>query len=64
MRDIAEMIRSDIGDREQKAQRNRERMPGVAGIVDQFTSAFGSVKVLWAKEGDIEVGKQTWMDAA
>ena len=64
MRDIAEMIRSDIGEREQKAQRNRERMPYTAAIVDQFTAAFGQVKILWAKEGDIELGKQTWMDAA
>ena len=53
-----------MNDREQKAQRNRERMPGVAAIVDELSAAFGSVKVLWAKEGDIEVGKQTWVDAA
>lgn len=36
----------------------RERMPLVSQIVDRFREEFGSgVKVLWAKEGDFEVGR-------
>ena len=36
----------------------RERMPLVAKVVDEFRAEFGpGVKVLWAKEGDFEVGK-------
>ena len=36
----------------------RERMPLVSQVVDQFRAEFGqSTKVLWAKEGDFEVGK-------
>ena len=63
MPDVAEMIRNDITQREGRAQRNRERMPGVAAMVDELTAAFGQgqIKVLWAREGDIEVGtKQAW----
>ena len=40
---------------------NRKTMPDTAELVDKFRAAFGDgVKVLWAQEGDREVGKQTW----
>ena len=36
---------------------NRERMPEVAKVVDELTAVFGEgFKVLWAKEGDLELG--------
>ena len=38
-------------------QRNREAMPQTAAIVDAFRARFGNdVRVLWAREGDVEVG--------
>lgn len=40
------------------ARRNRELMPLTAAIVDEYRKWFGPVKVRWAREGDIEVGKR------
>jgi hypothetical protein len=41
----------------QNKQNNRELMPGVAKMIDEFTAVFGpGMKVLWAKEGGIELG--------
>jgi hypothetical protein len=38
-------------------QRNRDAMPQTAAIVDAFRARFGNdVRVLWAREGDMEVG--------
>ena len=38
-------------------QSNRELMPVVAKIIDEFTAVFGpGIKVLWAKEGGTELG--------
>lgn len=32
-------------------------MPGVAKMIDEFTAVFGpGIKVLWAKEGGVELG--------
>ena len=40
-------------------QRNREAMPQTAAIVDEFRRVFGpGVRVLWAREGELEVGKR------
>jgi len=42
-----------------KAERNRAAMPGVAAIVDHLRDVFGpGVRVLWAKEGDKEIGRR------
>lgn len=39
------------------AEDNRRRMPNCARIIDEVRAIFGQdCKVLWAKEGDIEVG--------
>ncbi|MBU3626030.1 hypothetical protein ICN48_07260 [Polynucleobacter sp. JS-Safj-400b-B2] len=36
----------------------RERMPITSQLVDRYRVVFGSsLKVIWAKEGDFEVGK-------
>lgn len=36
----------------------RERMPFTSLIVDRYREIFGpGIKVIWAKEGDFEVGK-------
>lgn len=42
-----------------KAEENRRRMPKTAEVVDTFRDAFGadSVRVIWAKENGIEVGR-------
>lgn len=41
------------------ASTNRERMPNVAKMVDEIRKHFGEgVKVLYAKEGDYELGTQ------
>lgn len=38
-------------------KRNRERMPEIARVVDEFRRVFGpGVKLLWAREGGFEVG--------
>lgn len=57
MADIADLIKRDLGKREDSRKSNRERMPNVADLVDQAESAFGKVRVLWCKEGNIEMGK-------
>lgn len=38
---------------------NRDRMPQVAEIVDAFRAVFGDVKVKYACENGIEIGKKT-----
>ena len=40
------------------AEDNRKRMPGVAAIVDEVRKYFPGAKVIYAREGDIEVGKR------
>jgi hypothetical protein len=43
-----------------QAKANRERMPQTAAIVDAFRAAFGpDVHVLWAREGDAELGERS-----
>jgi|TARA_B110000908_G_C10162220_1_gene406615 hypothetical protein len=37
-------------------ERNRREMPEFTKAYDSLTAAFGQCKVLYAKEGDIEVG--------
>lgn len=37
---------------------NRKRMPTVAKVYDQFKEAFGTVKVIYAKEGNYEIGEK------
>lgn len=39
-------------------EENRKRMPGVAEIVDEVRKYFPGAKVIYAREGDIEVGKR------
>jgi len=44
---------------EERAKRNRELMPGTAAMVDHFRAVFGpGVRLLWAVENGIEVGKR------
>lgn len=39
-------------------EENRARMPMVTAIVDEFREVFGpGVRVTYAREGDVEVGK-------
>ena len=45
-------------DEKAKRESNRERMPNVAKLVDKIEAEFGRIKVLWCKEGDIEMGKR------
>lgn len=58
MRDVMDAVRNDAARSNVKRQSNRERMPHVAEIVDQIEAFFGKPKVLWCKEGDIEMGKR------
>lgn len=39
-----------MSDREDKAQRNRELMPNVAAIVDEWKQYFPGLTVTWAKD--------------
>jgi hypothetical protein len=44
-------------DAREAAERNRQRCPLVAAIVDAFRAEFGpGVSVVWAVEGDVELG--------
>lgn len=43
-------------DDRQKRAANRAAMPQFAAVVDEFTRVFGPARVLWAREGDVEVG--------
>lgn len=38
-------------------ENNRDSMPVVAALVDDFRAIFGDVKVTYAKEGGRELGK-------
>lgn len=40
------------------AEENRRRMPKVAEFVDEVRKYFPGAKVIYAREGDIEVGKR------
>lgn len=45
--------------REEEAKRNRERMPETAALVDAWRAVFGpGLRLLWARENGIEVGKR------
>lgn len=48
-----------MSERESARRSNRERMPNVARMVDDFRAVFGDVKVVYAhdKETGVEVGK-------
>lgn len=58
MVDIADMIKRDLSKKDDARKSNRERMPNVAALVDQMEAEFGKLRVLWCKEGDIEIGKR------
>lgn len=62
--DITDMIRADRAKDDERRERNRREMPGVAAIVDEVSAVFGPVKVLWAKEGNREIGKRDPWGAA
>lgn len=52
-------------DVEERAKRNRERMPGTADIVDHWRSRFGQACVVrYALEGELEVGRRVTSDPA
>lgn len=40
-------------------EKNREKFPQIAKIVDEFTEIFGKVKVLYAEEGGNKVGEKS-----
>jgi hypothetical protein len=42
--------------RQKQAERNRQEMPNVAEVIDQFTKFFGPVKVIGAE--DLITGKK------
>lgn len=50
---------------EDKRRSNRERMPNVAKMVDDFRAVFGDVKVIWAvdHETGVEVGNPRYADS-
>lgn len=59
MNDVLDRIRADRAEAESRAERNRASMPGVAAIVDHVRGVFGpGVRVLWAKEGEREIGRR------
>ena len=41
------------------AEENRRRMPTVAAFVDEVRKYWPDAKVVYAREGDYEVGKKT-----
>lgn len=43
---------------EAQRKKNRERMPEVTAFVDEVRAVFGEVKILYAREGDYEVGSR------
>lgn len=47
--------------RNEQANRNRERMPNVAAVVDEFRKFFPDLKVIWAedKQTGVSVGKKS-----
>jgi hypothetical protein len=49
-----------MSDAEAKRQRNRELMPNVAALVDEWKEQFPDLKVIWAKDlvTGHEVGKK------
>jgi hypothetical protein len=57
-----ELIKRDLEKVEARREHMRRSMPGTAAIVDHVRSAFPGVKVLWAKEGYMEVGKRQPFD--
>jgi hypothetical protein len=57
MSDVLDMIRAGVNKEESRREQNRREMPGTAQIVDEFTAAFGPVKVLHAIENGKEIGK-------
>lgn len=59
--DVLEMIQARRSKDETRRDQMRRDFPDTAAAVDQLRAAFGDgVKVLWCKEGEREVGKQTW----
>lgn len=41
-----------------QAERNREQVPTIAGVMDEFRKVFGpGVQLKWAKENGNELGK-------
>lgn len=42
----------------ERAAENRRRMPGVTAVVDEYREVFGDVRVVWAKEGGVEIGSK------
>lgn len=45
-------------DQEEQARRNRQAMPEFARWLGEWRGVFGPVRVLYAREGDVEVGKR------
>ena len=45
-------------DRKDEAARNRAAMPQFAAWLDELRRVFGPVRVLWAREGGVEVGRR------
>jgi hypothetical protein len=43
--------------RDEAAKRNHERAPWAAGIVSELRDVFGSVEVLYVREGDFVKGR-------
>ena len=44
--------------RDAQAAENRRRMPTVTQWVDGMREEFGDVRVVWAKEGGVEIGSR------
>jgi len=62
--DALSLVRADQIAADQRAQKMREWMPGVAQLVDEVRQAFPGAKVKYAKEGDREVGKSVPFEGA
>jgi hypothetical protein len=46
-----------IAAREERRRRNRERMPEIAKVFDEYEAAFPGCKIIWAVENGYVVGK-------
>ena len=46
------------GTERDRAAKNRAAMPAFGALLDEWRAVFGPVRVLYAREGDVEVGKR------
>jgi hypothetical protein len=48
------------GSKTKEAEKNRDQCPDATKVIDAFRSVFGAdVKVVYVKEGDVELGRRS-----